>query len=122
MPEQPKSTVSEAPGLSRTVPTAAELRAQRALLKVVAELCALRARLWIIHQRLGEGPEDDDMGETRIPDSIRFSVRGAIECAADDHLEAAIQTLQKAARDTPETLAREWREHLATRLEGDGQV
>jgi hypothetical protein len=122
MPEQRQSTASDAPGLSRIVPTPAELRAQRGLLKVVAKLCALRARLWIIHQRLGEKPEDDDMGEARVPDSIRFSVRGAIECANDDHLETAIQTLQKAARETPETLAREWRERLAARGEGGGQA
>ena len=121
MPEQPKSTASQAPEISPTVPTPAERRAQRALLKGVATLCALRARLWITHLRLGERPEDDDMDETRIPDSIRFSVRRAIECANEDHLEAAIQALQKAALETSEKLAREWRERRAMQGEGAGQ-
>jgi len=81
---------------------------------LVSKLCALRARLWIVHHRLGDGPEDDDMDEVRIPDSIRFAVRRAIECANEDHLDSAIQALQKAALETSESLAREWRERRAT--------
>lgn len=122
MPKQPKSTASPASEISSTVPTPAERRAQRVLLKVVATLCALRARLWIAHLRLGEKPEDDDMDETRIPDSIRFSVRRAIECANEDHLEAAIHALQKAALETTESLARGWRERRAMQGEGNRQA
>ena len=78
---------------------------------------AIRARLWRLHIRLGEAPEDFDIGEGFVPDSVRYSVRGAIECACTDHLDAAILALDKAARETPESLAREWRERKAERGE-----
>lgn len=55
------------------------------------------------------------MGEGLISDSVHFSVRGAIECTAVDYLDAAIKALEKAAGDTPESLAREWRERVAER-------
>jgi hypothetical protein len=111
-PKTPKSTTR--PPLPTV--TRAERKAQIILLRAAGEIAAVRTLLWVLHVRLGELlPEDVDMGEGVIPDSVRFSVRGAIECAAIDHLDAAIRALEKAAGDTPESLAREWRERVAER-------
>lgn len=97
--------------------TREERKAQVRLLRAAGEIAAVRTRLWSLYVRLGEHPEDDDMAEGRIPDSISFSVRGAIECTAEDHLAPAIQALEKAARDTPSSLAQEWRRRRQERGE-----
>jgi hypothetical protein len=112
-PEAPEST-------TRTTVTRQERKAQVLLLKAARELAAIRSVLLILHTRLGERPEDDDMHENREPDSVRVSVRGTIECVCSDALEGAITSLEKAGTDTPETLAREWRERVAEqkRLQG----
>jgi hypothetical protein len=126
MPSRRKSIPPTAPDPNRatvtTLPTVtrAERKAQIILLRAAGEIAAVRTLLWVLHVRLGELPEDIDMGEGVIPDSVRFSVRGAIECAAIDHLDAAIRALEKAAGDTPESLAREWRERLAERKRLEG--
>jgi hypothetical protein len=121
MPDRPKSTPPEAPGGTRTRVSLAESEAQFELMKAVGKLAVLRARLWSQHKRHGERPEDDEMHENRAPDSVRVSVRGAIECACIDGLDGAIASLDKAARDTPESLAVEWRERVAEqkRLQGE---
>lgn len=121
MHDSPQSIPPEAPESTTRPPlptvTRAERKAQIILLRAAGEIAAVRTLLWIVHVRLGELPEDIDMGEGVIPDSVRFSVRGAIECTAADHLDAAIQALEKTARDTPESLAREWRERRKERGE-----
>lgn len=48
------------------------------------------------------------IGDGTIPDTLTNTIRGSAECAASDHLEPAIRTLQEAATATPETLRREW--------------
>lgn len=119
MPDRRKSIPPETPGSTRPpLPTVTrqERKAQIILLRAAGQIAAVRTLLWVLHVRLEERlPEDIDMGEGRIPDSVRFSVRGAIECTAVDHLDAAIRALEKAAGDTPESLAREWRERVAER-------
>ena len=117
MPDHPQSTPPETQDRTPPALTGTERKAQVALLRAAGKLAAVRTQLWIQHARLGELPEDDDMGERRIPDSVRFSVRAAIECTAEDHLGAAIRSLEKAARDTPSELAREWRKHRQERGE-----
>ena len=117
MHDHAQSTPPETQDLTPPALTRAERKAQIVLLRAAGKLAAVRARLLILYSRLGELPEDDDMGEGRIPDSVRFSVRAAIECTADDHLDAVIQALEKAARDTPSDLAREWRERRQERGE-----
>jgi hypothetical protein len=123
MHDRRKSIPPEEPGHIRTVVTRQEHKAQILLLKAARELSAIRTVLLILHTRLGELPEDDDMHENRIPDSVRVSVRGTIECVCSDCLESAIASLEKAGTDTPETLAREWRERVAQqkRLSGKSE-
>lgn len=116
MPDHPQSTPSTAAGDPRRT-TAAERAAQSVLMETAGALATVRNRLWVLHVRLGERPEDDDMGEGRAPDSVRFSIRGAIECVNEDHLDTAILALEKAARDTPASLTREWRKRKAERQE-----
>lgn len=120
MPDRRKSTPPKPPGGTRTTVTRQERKAQVLLLKAARELAAIRTVLLILHVRLGELPEDDDMHENREPESVRVSVRGAIECVVSDCLESAIVSLEKAGTDTPETLAREWRDRVAEqkRLQG----
>jgi hypothetical protein len=113
MPDRRKHTAPTVPGGTRTTVTRQERKAQVLLLKAAGELSAIRTVLLIVHARLGEGPEDTDMGENLIPDSVRVSVRGTIECVVSDSLDSGITALEKAALDTPETLAREWSERLA---------
>lgn len=114
MPRQQKSTPPEAPeSTTRTTVTRQERKAQVLLLRAARELAAIRTVLLVLHVRLGELPEDDDMHENRMPESVRVSVRGVLECVVSDCLEPGITSLEKAGTDTPETLAREWRERVA---------
>ena len=108
MPDRKKSIPP-----TRTVVTRQERKAQILLLKAARELSLIRTVLLILHVRLGELPEDDDMHENRMPESVRVSVRGVLECVVSDCLDSAIVSLEKAGTDTPETLAREWRERVA---------
>lgn len=117
MRDRSKSTASTNPVPTRPPEISKERKAQIRLLRAAGALAAVRTKLWILHVRLGELPEDNDMGEGRIPDSVRFSVRGAIECTAEDHLEPAIRALERAARDTPSTLALEWKKRRQVRGE-----
>jgi hypothetical protein len=115
MHDRPKCTPPEAPGVTRPAVTRAERRAQIILLRSAEEIAAVRTLLWIVHVKLGERPEDSDMGENLIPDSVRVAVRGTIECVSSDCLDPAIRALEETARETPESLARQWRERLAQR-------
>lgn len=110
MHDRPQSIPPDLPAV-----TISERRAQRVLLETAGDLAWIRNRLLALHVRLGERPEDDDMGEGRIPDSPRFSIRGAIECVVEDQLAPAIEALETAARETPRDLHRQWRERLAQR-------
>jgi hypothetical protein len=112
MRDRQKCTPPKPQDLARTVATRAERKAQVVCLKAAGELSAIRTVLLVLHTRLGELPGDADMRENVIPDSVRVSVRGSIECVVSDCLDSAIVSLEKAAQDTPETLAREWRERL----------
>lgn len=115
MPARQKSIPPKPPGVTRTVLTRAERRAQIILLRSAEEIAAVRTLLWIVHVKLGELPEDADMGENLIPDSVRVSIRGTIECVSSDCLDPAIAALETTARETPQDLERQWKERLAQR-------
>ncbi|HEX2225453.1 MAG TPA: hypothetical protein VHN15_14725 [Thermoanaerobaculia bacterium] len=85
-----------------------ETSAQRELDRIVGALREFQDVLEELHDDLGEPPEEDQMAEGLRPETVRFSIRAAIECVVADRLEPAIQTLDVAARDTPEKLMREW--------------
>lgn len=89
--------------------TRQEVAAQQELDRLVGTLREIKEVLEELHEILGEPPGEDRMAEGLRPETVRFSIRAAIECVMADRLEPAIKTLEAAARDTPEKLMRDWR-------------
>lgn len=104
MPEQEQSTPP--PEVHPRSPF--EKECQSDLIRFAGQLSAVRARLVRMHVRIGEQAPDVDMAEGVIPESLGYSIRGAIECVCEDHLEPAIKTLETAARETHWDLVAQW--------------
>lgn len=100
-------------------PTRQEVAAQQELDRLVGTLREIKEVLEELHEILGEPRGEDGMAEGLLPETIRFSIRAAIECAVADRLEPAIRTLEAAARDTPEKLMREWRKRQRLQRKAD---
>lgn len=105
MPDRQKSTPPPIPPV-----TPGEEEAQSFLRRV-------RELLWFVEFFLEQAaervpyPQDavaEDMGSGIIPQSLSFSLRGAIECAQGDHVDPLDTLLRDAARETPERLIRDW--------------
>jgi K+-sensing histidine kinase KdpD len=111
MPDRDESTPPPKP----PAPTYDEQKAQRELIRAAGRLAAIRAALWNIHVRLGEGPNEDAIAEGEIPETLAFAIRGAIECVNGDDLDPAIHTLEETARLTPSMLLKEWQERVRER-------
>lgn len=81
---------------------------QRDMVRYAGQLSAVRSRLWTMHVEIGEQYRDEEMAEGTFPESLGYSMRGAIECVCEDHLDAAIKALEKAAKETHWDLVAEW--------------
>jgi len=60
------------------------------------------------HDRLPDPPDAEAMGTGVIPESLTFSLRGAIECAMSDYVDPLNDLLREAVDETPESLIRDW--------------
>ncbi len=60
------------------------------------------------YNRLTDPAEAEAMGTGLIPESMSFSLRGAIECAQGDYVHPLDDLLRKAIAETPESLVRDW--------------
>lgn len=93
-----------------TQPPAAR-RARGRLREIVGQLRRGIAALEGLKAELPSTPEAavTEMCDGLRPFDVPTMVRGAIDCAVEDGLGPAISALEAAARDTPESLEREWR-------------
>ena len=89
--------------------TPQEINAQQRLILLAGTLREIREELEELHEKLGEPAGEAEMAEGLRPETLRFSVRAAIECVVVDRLDSAIASLEAAARDTPGSLTREWK-------------
>lgn len=90
--------------------TPSERAAQLILTYVLIALEAAKRGLAVVLAIVPE-PSDEELeaiGDRTVPDSVAYAIRGSAECAASDHLEPAIRTLQAASTATPESLYAEW--------------
>jgi len=71
---------------------------QRQLEEIVSEFEALGGRLRTLHSSLPVSPREDIMLLGEEDPDFPCVVRGAIECALDDHLRIVTETLLTAAR------------------------
>ena len=60
------------------------------------------------YDRLTDPADAEAMGTGEIPESLSFSLRGAIECAQGDHVHPLDDLLHRAIAETPESLVRDW--------------
>lgn len=101
------------PDQSNTIPpvppvTAAEAEAQRLFLVLLDILRTVKVFLGVVHAQLPDPADAEAMGEGTIPESLSFSLRGTVEVVLEDHIRPAIRSLKKAAKETPESLHRDW--------------
>jgi len=105
MPElTPKSTPPPVPPV-----TPGEEDAQSDLRRVLELLWFVEHFLELAYDRLPDPPDAEAMGTGEIPQTLTFSLRGAIECARTDHVEPLDDLLREAVAETPGSLFREWR-------------
>ncbi len=71
---------------------------QRQLEEIVSEFEALGTRLRTVHASLPVSPREDIMLLGEEDPDYSCVVRGAIECALNDHLRIVVETLRTAAR------------------------
>lgn len=71
---------------------------QRQLEEIVSEFEALGTRLRAVHSSLPVSPREDIMLLGEEDPDYSCIVRGAIECALNDHLGIAVGMLRTAAR------------------------
>jgi hypothetical protein len=88
--------------------THAEEEAQSFLRRVRELLWFVEWFLDHVHDRLPDPPDAEAMGTGEIPESLTFSLRGAVECAMHDHVEPLSDLLRKAVKETPQDLVRDW--------------
>ena len=98
-----------------------EEEAQHAIREIALMLLRLLERLEEIGDCLPRPPDMDAMLEGRIPSALGVDLLGSIECAVDDGLRPAIQTLEKAARVTREDLRRDFLDKQQERGCGAGR-
>lgn len=87
-----------------------EKAAQQTLLEQAQRLRATRIELLALHDHLGEPPDEDQMAEGTLPETVTFSIRGTIECIVSDRLDPAVESLERVAKETAEELYEEWEE------------
>jgi hypothetical protein len=88
--------------------TSEEQAAQKALLHHAETLRSVRDDLQALHDYLGEPPDEEQMAEGTLPETVTFSIRGTIECLVSDRLDPAVDALERVARETSEVLYEEW--------------
>jgi hypothetical protein len=103
------------PKLSKNLPPVPPVTADEEIAQNY--LHRIRELLWFVEWFLDHVqdrlpyPQDavaEDMGSGVIPESLTFSLRGAVECAMHDHVEPLNNLLRKAAKETPARLVRDW--------------
>ncbi len=109
MPSRPQS-------INIPAKTPGEEMAQAVIRWVALGISIAIGSLQAAHQGLPDPLDAESMGEGRAPESLTFSLRGAIECCVADHLTPAQRVLEEAAAETPERLYAEWQ----ARQEGKG--
>ena len=67
------------------------------------------------YDRLTDPAEAEAMGTGEIPESLSFSLRGAIECAQGDYVHPLDDLLHRAIAETPESLVRDWQKRQEER-------
>jgi hypothetical protein len=71
--------------------------------------------------RLTDPPDAEAMGTGEIPESLSFSLRGAIECAQADYVHPLDDLLRKAIAETPEGLVRDWEARQEKKKQEQGE-
>ena len=61
-----------------------------------------------VHDRLRDPAAAEAMGTGEIPESLSFSLRGAVECARMDYVGPLDELLRRAVDETPKSLVRYW--------------
>ena len=109
MPDLPKST--------KPFPTLAqsEAEAHDHLRRAQELLWFVRFFLDYAYDRLTDPADAEAMGTGEIPETLSFSLRGAIECAHGDYVHPLDELLRKAIAETPESLVRDWQERQEKR-------
>jgi hypothetical protein len=110
MPDRQKSTPPPVPPV-----TADEEIAQNYLHRIRELLWFVEWFLDHVQDRLPYPPDAEAMGTGEVPESLTFSLRGAVECAIHDHVEPLSTLLRKAAKETPERLLRDWQKRQKER-------
>lgn len=62
----------------------------------------------LVHSKLPDPPNAEEMGTGKVPESLTFSLRGSIECAMHDHVSPLHSTLKDAIHETPAQLVEDW--------------
>ena len=103
MPDQPHSTPPSVPPA-----TPQEAHAQHVLMGVYVVLNFLKSVLEVVHAYLPEVHDAAAMEEQTVPESLSYAIRGDIEVVLSDQVGPALQTLQRAIHETPESLRAFW--------------
>jgi hypothetical protein len=103
MPDQPHSTPPPIPPA-----TPQEAHAQHVLFGVYVVLNLLKSVLDVVHAYIPEPHDAGEMEEQAVPESLSYALRGDIEVVLSDQLGPALQTLQRAVKETPESLRAFW--------------
>lgn len=105
MPSRTKSTPPQFPPI-----TPSERAAQLVLSYILVALEAARKGLAVVLAIIPEMSDEElnAIGESEVPDSVAYCIRGNVECAMNDDIEPAIKRLREASEATPESLYREW--------------
>jgi hypothetical protein len=104
MPDHPKSIKKKPfPTLAQS-----EAEARDALRRALELLWFVQFFLNYAYDRLTDPADAEAMGTGEIPESLSFSLRGAIECAHGDYAYPLDDLLRKAIAETPESLIRDW--------------
>jgi hypothetical protein len=107
MPDQEKCTPKSTPPAYSIAQ--AEAEAHDHLRRAHELLWFVRFFLDYAYDRLTDPADAEAMGTGEIPESLSFSLRGAIECAHGDYVHPLDELLRKAIAETPESLVRDWR-------------
>jgi hypothetical protein len=104
MPDHPKSIKKKPfPTLAQ-----AEAEAHDSLRRARELVWFVRFFLDYAYDRLTDPTNAEAMGTGEIPESLSFSLRGAIECAHGDYVHPLDDLLHRAIAETPERLVRDW--------------
>ena len=92
-----------------------ELRAE--LLDLRAEIARLASRAKALHDRLPEPRELEREDPNAVPESLYFTLLGALDAVFDDGLKRSMRVLDRALAATPEGIRAAWLERQLPAVE-----